>query len=149
MTREFSGDKAETEKLMKVVELSTLFDFYGELLKDHKKQIFEDYIWNDLSLSEIAEQQGISRQGVYDIVKRCSKDLMEYEKKLKLVEKFEMTKQFVNQIKKISSSIECELSSNQQTTKSQLLEQEQSEQIKCLQDIKEIETISEKILEIF
>lgn len=90
------------EKLKEKVELSILFDFYGELLKNHKKHIFEDYILNDLSLSEIAEEQGISRQGVYDIVKRCSKQLRECEEKLCLVKKFEKTREMVNRIKELS-----------------------------------------------
>lgn len=89
-------------KLKEKVELSILFDFYGELLKSHNKHIFEDYVLNDLSLSEIAEQQGISRQGVYDIVKRCSKQLKECEEKLNLVRKFEETKEKVNRIKELT-----------------------------------------------
>lgn len=94
------------EKLKEKVELSILFDFYGELLKDHNKHIFEDYIQNDLSLSEIGEEQGISRQGVYDIVKRCTKQLKGYEDKLNLVKKFESTKKMVNQIKLLSLDME-------------------------------------------
>lgn len=93
------------EKLKEKVELSILFDFYGELLKDHNKRIFEDYILNDLSLSEIGEEQGISRQGVYDIVKRCSKQLKDCEAKLCLVKKFEETKEMVNQIKVVSQDM--------------------------------------------
>lgn len=90
------------DKLKEKVELSILFDFYGELLKDHNKHIFEDYILNDLSLSEIGEEQNMSRQGVYDIVKRCSKQLKDCEDKLSLVKKFEQTRKMVNQIKRIS-----------------------------------------------
>ena len=75
-----------------IVELSLLFDFYGEMLGDHKKQIFEDYVLNDLSLAEIADEEGISRQGVHDIVKRCTKQLKEYEAALHLVEKFQNLK---------------------------------------------------------
>lgn len=87
------------DKLKEKVELSILFDFYGELLKEHNKRIFEDYILNDLSLSEIGDELGISRQGVYDIVKRCSKQLRDCEVKLCLVKKFDRTKELVNQIK--------------------------------------------------
>ena len=65
-----------------------LFDFYGEMLNEHQRQIYEDYILNDLSLSEIAGEEGISRQAVQDMVKRCSKKLEDYEAKLHLVEKF-------------------------------------------------------------
>ncbi|WFR54822.1 YlxM family DNA-binding protein [Anaerocolumna sp. AGMB13025] len=98
-------DMIMDDKLKEKVELSILFDFYGELLKNHNKQIFEDYILNDLSLSEIAEEQGISRQGVYDIVKRCSKQLKECEEKLNLVKKFEETKALVNRIKALSEQM--------------------------------------------
>lgn len=90
-----------TDKIDQIVELSLLYDFYGELLKEHTKQIFEDYILNDLSLSEIAEEAGISRQGVHDIVKRCSKQLLDYEEKLKLIEKYEKTKVQVSRIKEL------------------------------------------------
>lgn len=100
-----NSSEVRNDKLQEVVELSLLYDFYGELLGDHKKQIFEDYILNDLSLSEIADEAGISRQGVYDIVKRCSKKLKEYEEKLCLVKKFQATKDKINQIKEISELI--------------------------------------------
>ena len=98
-------DEIMNDKLKEKLELSILFDFYGELLKDHNKPIFEDYILNDLSLSEIAQECGISRQGVYDIVKRCSKQLRDCEDKLHLVHKFELTKQKVGCIKALSLSI--------------------------------------------
>lgn len=81
------------EFVEEIVELSLLFDFYGELLDEHKKKIFEDYVLNDLSLAEIADEQGISRQGVHDIVKRCTKKLKEYESVLHLVEKFQDMKE--------------------------------------------------------
>jgi predicted DNA-binding protein YlxM (UPF0122 family) len=71
------------------------------LLSDHKKRIFEDYVLNDLSLSEIAEQKGISRQGVYDIVRRCSQELREYESKLLLAHKFRSIIDKINNIKEI------------------------------------------------
>ncbi|NLJ97124.1 MAG: DNA-binding protein [Clostridiales bacterium] len=86
-------------QLDEIVNLSVLYDFYGELLNDRKKQIFEDYYLNDLSLSEIAEGLKISRQGVHDIVKRCSRELWDYETKLSLVKKFGEVKQKVSNIK--------------------------------------------------
>ncbi len=81
------------ESFEEIVELSLLYDFYGEMLGDHKKKIFEDYVLNDLSLAEIADEEGISRQGVHDIVKRCTKQLKEYEAALHLVEKFQKMKE--------------------------------------------------------
>jgi hypothetical protein len=91
------------DKLDEIVQLSILYDFYGELLTDHKKQIFEDYVLNDLSLSEIAALKGISRQGVYDVFKRCSQELRDYEDKLGLVKKFKSVKEKLNRIKEIAS----------------------------------------------
>ena len=64
-----------------------LYDFYGELLTEHQKKIYEDVVYNNLSLNEIAEDEGISKQGVHDLVKRCDKTLSEYEDKLKLIER--------------------------------------------------------------
>lgn len=98
----------QIDKLDVIVQLSILYDFYGELLTDHKKHIFEDYVLNDLSLSEIAEEQGISRQGVYDIVRRCSQELKDYENKLSLVRKFQSIKEKLNSIKIIISETEQE-----------------------------------------
>lgn len=95
--------EAQIDKLEEIVQQSILYDFYGELLSDHKKQIFEDYVLNDLSLSEIAAEQGISRQGVYDIVKRCTSELKEYEAKLSLMHKFQIIKEKVGTMKEIVS----------------------------------------------
>ena len=72
----------------KIVEQGLLYDFYGELLTDHQKKIYEDFVYHDLSLSEIAEEYQISRQGVHDVIRRCDKSLEKYEEKLKLVARF-------------------------------------------------------------
>ena len=65
-----------------------LYDFYGELLNDHQRSIFEAYVLEDLSLAEVAEAQGISRQGVHDLIRRCTKTLEDYESRLHLIDKF-------------------------------------------------------------
>lgn len=88
----------------KIVEQGLLYDFYGELLTEHQRNIYEGVVFNDMSLSEIAEEQGISRQGVHDLVKRCNKILAGYEEKLKLVQKFNQTKQMVEEIKELAGS---------------------------------------------
>ena len=72
----------------KIVEQGLLYDFYGELLTEHQKKIYEDVVYHDLSLAEIAAENGISRQGVHDMISRCSRILQEYEDKLHLVERF-------------------------------------------------------------
>lgn len=83
-------------------EQAMLYDFYGELLTERQRQIYESVVFDDMSLGEIAEEQGISRQGVYDLVKRCDNILDEYERKLKLVEKFRRTRSMVEQIRRIA-----------------------------------------------
>lgn len=83
------------------VEQALLYDFYGELLTEHQKCIYEDYIMNDLSVSEIADVQGISRQGVHDMVKRCRKILESYENRLHLVERFLSTKEKISEIDRL------------------------------------------------
>lgn len=79
-----------------------LFDFYGEMLNEHQRQIYEDFVFNDLSLGEIAMEEEISRQGVADMVKRCGKKLENYEEKLHLVEKFLSIKKDVEQIQSLA-----------------------------------------------
>ena len=63
-----------------------LYDLYGELLTEHQRKVYGELVNNDMSLSEIAEQYGISRQGVHDLIKRCDKQLEGYESKLHLLE---------------------------------------------------------------
>lgn len=82
----------------KFVEQSLLYDFYGELLTEHQRQIYEDAVFNDLSLSEIADEHGITRQGVHDLLKRCNKILTGYEETLHLMERFLKAKEQVAQI---------------------------------------------------
>ena len=85
-------------KMEKIVWQGLLYDFYGELLTEHQRQIYEDVVFHDLSLSEIAQEKGITRQGVHDLVRRCDRILEEYEKKLRLAEKFQVTKQLAERI---------------------------------------------------
>ena len=65
-----------------------LFDFYGELLTDHQKAIYEEVVMEDCSLSEVAKEHGISRQGVHELIKRITRALNDYEDKLHLVARF-------------------------------------------------------------
>ena len=58
-----------------------LYDFYGELLTDHQKSVYEDVVLNDMSLSEIADERGISRQGVHDTLARAEALLENFEQK--------------------------------------------------------------------
>ena len=90
----------------KILEQTLLFDFYGELLTEHQRTIYQEVVFEDYSLSEVAEENGISRQGVHDLVRRCDKALHEYESKLGLVERFEETKRLVGEIHQLTQEFE-------------------------------------------
>ena len=81
-----------------ILKQTYLFDFYGELLTPHQKEIYEQVVLEDYSLSEIAKEAGISRQSVHDLIKRCNKALEGYEAKLHLVEKFMSVKDKIHKI---------------------------------------------------
>ncbi len=69
--------------------MTMLYDFYGELLTDRQREFFDYYYNNDLSLSEIAENAGISRQGVRDVIVRAEGVMQEIEDKTGLIRRFE------------------------------------------------------------
>ncbi|MDE7445611.1 MAG: DNA-binding protein [Lachnospiraceae bacterium] len=87
----------------KIVEQGLLYDFYGELLTEHQKKIYEDVVYNDFSLAEIAKENGISRQGVHDLVRRCNRTLQDYEDKLHLVQRFMKIKDNISQLQELSA----------------------------------------------
>ena len=82
----------------KIVEQGMLYDFYGELLTAHQKEIYEDLVYNDMSLNEIAAQYGISKQGVHDLIKRCTKTMQTYEDKLHMIARFNAIKGVTNEM---------------------------------------------------
>ena len=86
----------------KFVEQTLLYDFYGELLTERQQQVYESVVLEEYSLSEVAEDLGISRQGVHDMIKRCNHTLEEYESRLHLVEKFLCIRKQVQKIKELA-----------------------------------------------
>lgn len=93
----------------RIVEKALLFDFYGELLTESQKEVYGEHIQNDLSVSEIADLRGISRQGVHDMIRRCEKILADYEQRLHLVEHFLKVKKMVGIIHQYAEGISyCE-----------------------------------------
>ena len=97
---------AKVKKMNEILEHALLFDFYGELLTERQKEIYGQYIQEDLSLGEIAKDAGISRQGVHDLIKRCNQTLKGYEDKLHLVEKFMTIREKVQKIDELLDEYE-------------------------------------------
>lgn len=97
---------AKVMNMDKLARQALLFDFYGELLTEHQRSIYEEVVLNDYSLSEVAEDQGISRQGVHDLVKRSTKTLEGYEQKLHLVERFIKIREKVHEIHGLTQDYE-------------------------------------------
>lgn len=124
----------------KIVEQALLYDFYGELLTDNQKSIYEDAVLNDFSLSEIAQEKGISRQGVHDTIKRCNKILEEYEDKLHLLEKFLSAK---NRVQKMH-----ELISDYKTGRNEKFSEKVLENQKVLENEKVLENLLDRLEEI-
>jgi uncharacterized protein len=77
-----------TLMLAKTTEVNLLYDFYSSLLTEKQRMMLELYYHEDWSLSEIAEQQAVSRQAVFEVVKRAEAILMELEEKLHLLRKY-------------------------------------------------------------
>ena len=69
------------------MRLVRLYDIYGGLLTDKQQKCMEMHFYNDLSLSEIADEYGVSRQAIYDLIKRAGQILERYENRLKLLER--------------------------------------------------------------
>ena len=80
------------------LEMSLLFDFYGETLTDKQRELFDLYYNEDLSLAEIAENCGISRQGVRDVIVRAEAAMTELEDKTGLVKRFLQMQQHVDAV---------------------------------------------------
>ena len=87
---------------------SILYDYYGNLLRYNQANIIEMYYNLDYSLSEIAEEMNISRQGVHDALKRAEKNLIAYEQKIKLHDKYMKYSRAAENIIKLSSEIDDE-----------------------------------------
>ena len=96
-----------------------LFDFYGELLTDKQKQILEYYYDDDYSLAEIAEVMAVTRQGIFDVIKR-SKAMMEaYEEKLGLIDRFLKSQILLEEIEKVL--LDCADREKDEQLKSELM----------------------------
>jgi len=86
----------------KNLQITILMDFYGQLLTEKQTEALDLYYNSDLSLSEIAEMLGISRQGARDFIKRGEKQLQEFENALGLAKKLQIVQDKVIRIKEIA-----------------------------------------------
>ncbi|MDR0570564.1 MAG: hypothetical protein LBG71_05030 [Clostridiales Family XIII bacterium] len=87
-------------RLEEAPRMIMLHDFYGGLLTDRQQKIVASYYGDDMSLSEIAEEMGISRQGVHDALRKAAAALEEYEAKLRLLGKFRSAEAAVDAVKR-------------------------------------------------
>ncbi len=92
--------------MAKNMELAWLFDFYGEMLTEKQRSVFELYYEEDLSLSEIAESQNITRQGVRDSIKRAEAQMLEMEERLQLASRFRSMQDGLEAIREAAQDIQ-------------------------------------------
>ena len=90
----------------KDLRISVLLDHYGAMLTDKQREVIDLYYNDDLSLAEIAEQEGITRQGVRDNIKRGEAQLLEMEQKLHAARRFERLAALVSEADKTLAAIE-------------------------------------------
>ena len=98
------------------LKMTMLFDFFGDLLTEKQREYFDLYHNEDLSLSEIAQTAGISRQGVYDIITRAEKTLEEMEQKTGIVRRWHETREGLDQARSLAEELQSLTTSNKQAT---------------------------------
>lgn len=95
--------------LMKNLDICLLLDFYGDLLSDTARENITLYYNEDLSLAEIAETAGITRQGVRDSIKRAEEQLIKFEEKLGLAKRFTSMQDGIEEIKRMLEDIKNDI----------------------------------------
>ncbi|HOB37258.1 MAG TPA: sigma factor-like helix-turn-helix DNA-binding protein [Candidatus Avimonas sp.] len=91
--------------MAKNLEISLLFDFYGDMLTEKQQNMIQYYYNEDLSLAEIAENEGITRQGVRDSIKRAETQLVEMEERLEFARRFNEIRAGVERIRHAAHDI--------------------------------------------
>jgi len=91
----------------KYFKMSYLIDIYSSLLTEKQVKVLEYYYNDDISLSEIASILDISRQGVYDTLKRAEKIILDYDDKLKLLKKYEENIELLDKIEELTDDKEA------------------------------------------
>ena len=91
--------------MSKNLDITLLLDFYGDMLTDKQRSFISYYYNDDLSLSEIAADEGITRQGVRDAIKRAETQLQDMESRLGMAKRFEDMRRGLNEIIEVSNLI--------------------------------------------
>ena len=89
----------------KNLQISYLLDFYGDILPERKRRVMENYYNGDLSLGEIADEMGVTRQAVRETVKKTEEMLFFYEEKLGLLRRFTETREHVSRVAALCEKI--------------------------------------------
>lgn len=105
----------------KTLEMTMLFDFFGDLLTEKQREYFDLYYNDDLSLSEIAESVGISRQGVRDNIVRAENALREIENKTGVVKRFQEMQQSISEIENELAFLSSMLSGDAKTSADEII----------------------------
>lgn len=113
------------DELRKDLQISRLFDYYGDLLTDKQKNFIDLYYNEDFSLAEISEQENITRQGVRDGIKHAEQKLYEFEDKLRLAEKSEIYYGLCSQLTRLAGELRTSLTYSKQTAMDKAYEIEQ------------------------
>ena len=93
-------DSSRENIMEKFVVITYLFDFYQDLLTEKQSNLLREYYFEDLSLGEMAQQHGISRQSAFDTIKKAEQKLLDYEEKLHLFSKYQSNEETLLKIKK-------------------------------------------------
>lgn len=124
----------------KTFEIAMLYDFYGELLTPRQKEVLQYYYEENYSLSETAEELGVSRQAVHDTIRKAEKALRNYEQKLGLVERFRRTEadmeRAVNELDRITEQLAKKSSAEDAAFDNKIIEK--------LKDVKSILSVLEE-----
>lgn len=88
----------------KIVENGILYDYYGAMLTPHQQRVYEESVYNDMSLTEIAQEEGISRQAVSDLLRRTTAQMRDYEERLGLIARLDGIKADCDSIKKAAAT---------------------------------------------
>ncbi len=121
--------------MAKNLDISYLLDFYGDVLTKKQKDVMEQYYNNDLSLSEIAENCGITRQGVRDAIKRGESVIVELEEKIGFAKKYSTMQNSIDKLNTLAKNIQ--FINDGEYTKNAQISDEVKKMIKIISDIAE------------